>query len=539
MFEAFRRYVSTDLAIDLGTANTLIYVRDRGIVLDEPSVVAIRHEGGPQGRKTIQAVGHEAKAMLGKVPGNIEAIRPMKDGVIADFTVTEQMLKQFIKMVHPRSFFKPSPRIIICVPCGSTQVERRAIRESALGAGARDVFLIEEPMAAAIGAGLPVSEASGSMVVDIGGGTTEVGVISLGGMVYKGSVRVGGDRFDEAIINYIRRNYGMLIGEPTAEAIKKKIGSAFPGSEVKEMEVKGRNLSEGVPRSFTISSNEILEALTDPLNNIVSAVKNALEQTPPELGADIAERGMMLTGGGALLRDLDRLLAEETGLIVPLSEWALREAAKQARSWQQAFGFADAIAVNLPSRLFERSDLVEHIHQCVTSCGVPHRVIQLEITEDNLMKELQNVIPALHRLNEIGVEISIDDFGTGYSSLAYLTTLPISELKIDRSFVRDLGITPQSSAVVTAIIALARSLGLRVVAEGVETLRQMEVLHRLGCGLMQGFLFSRGVPPDELQSWLEQTVLPRKAAWIGAASAIEAAPARAAVAAGGRPRRSR
>jgi rod shape-determining protein MreB len=235
----------------------------------------------------------------------------MKDGVIADFTVTEQMLKQFIRMVHPRSTFRPSPRIIICVPCGSTQVERRAIRESALGAGASEVYLIEEPMAAAIGAGLPVSEASGSMVV---------GVISLGGMVYKGSVRVGGDKFDEAIISYIRRNYGMLIGEPTAEAIKKNIGSAFPGSEVKEMEVKGRNLSEGVPRSFTISSNEILEALTDPLNQIVSAVKTALEHTPPELGADIAERGMMLTGGGALLRDLDRLLAEETGLPVLVAE---------------------------------------------------------------------------------------------------------------------------------------------------------------------------------------------------------------------------
>jgi rod shape-determining protein MreB and related proteins len=320
MFPSLRRYFSTDLAIDLGTANTLIFVRDKGIVLDEPSVVAIRHEGGPQGKKTIQAVGKEAKAMLGKVPGNIEAIRPMKDGVIADFTVTEQMLKQFIKMVHPRSMMRPSPRIIICVPCGSTQVERRAIRESALGAGASEVYLIEEPMAAAIGAGLPVSEASGSMVVDIGGGTTEVGVISLGGMVYKGSVRVGGDKFDEAIINYIRRNYGMLIGEPTAESIKKQIGSAFPGSEVKEMEVKGRNLSEGVPRSFTVSSNEILEALTDPLNQIVSSVKNALEQTPPELGADIAERGMMLTGGGALLRDLDRLLAEETGLPVLVAE---------------------------------------------------------------------------------------------------------------------------------------------------------------------------------------------------------------------------
>ena len=320
MFGFLSGYFNNDLAIDLGTANTLIYVRGKGIVLDEPSVVAIRQEGGPNGKKVIQEVGLAAKQMLGRTPGNITAIRPMKDGVIADFTVTEQMLKHFIKKVHDSRLFSPSPRIIICVPCGSTQVERRAIRESAIGAGASRVYLIEEPMAAAIGADLPVGEATGSMVVDIGGGTTEVGVISLGGMVYKGSVRVGGDKFDEAIISYIRRNYGMLIGEPTAEAIKKNIGSAFPGSEVKEMEVKGRNLSEGVPRSFTISSNEILEALTDPLNNIVSAVKNALEQTPPELGADIAERGMMLTGGGALLRDLDRLLAEETGLPVLVAE---------------------------------------------------------------------------------------------------------------------------------------------------------------------------------------------------------------------------
>src|SRR5215208_3286258 len=320
MFGFLGGYFSNDLAIDLGTANTLIYVQGKGIVLNEPSVVAIRQEGGPNGKKVIQEVGIAAKQMLGRTPGNITAIRPMKYGVIADFTVTEQMLKQFIKKVHSNRLFKPSPRIIICVPCGSTQVERRAIRESAIGAGASRVYLIEEPMAAAIGAGLPVSEASGSMVVDIGGGTTEVGVISLGGMVYKGSIRVGGDKFDEAIINYIRRNYGMLIGEPTAEMIKKNIGSAFPGSEVKEIEVKGRNLSEGVPRSFTISSNEILEALTDPLNQIVSSVKNALEQTPPELGADIAERGMMLTGGGALLRDLDRLLAEETGLPVLVAE---------------------------------------------------------------------------------------------------------------------------------------------------------------------------------------------------------------------------
>ena len=320
MFGLFRNYFSNDLAIDLGTANTLIYMRDKGIVLDEPSVVAIRQEGGPNGKKTILAVGKEAKQMLGRVPGNIEAIRPMKDGVIADFTITEQMLKQFIKMVHETKLLKPSPRIIICVPCGSTQVERRAIRESALGAGASQVYLIEEPMAAAIGAGLPVSEASGSMVVDIGGGTTEVGVMSLGGMVYKGSIRVGGDKFDEAIINYIRRNYGMLIGEQTSEAIKKTIGSAFPGSEVKDMEIRGRNLSEGIPRSFTLTSNEILEALTDPLNQIVTAVKVALEQTPPELASDIADRGMMLTGGGALLRDLDRLLLEETGLPVHIAE---------------------------------------------------------------------------------------------------------------------------------------------------------------------------------------------------------------------------
>src|SRR5260363_96545 len=280
MFGFLRRYFSNDLAIDLGTANTLIYMRGKGIVLDEPSVVAIRQEGGPNGKKTIQA------------------IRPMKDGVIADFTVTEQMIKQFIKMAHESRRSAPSPRIIICVPCGSTQVERRAIKEAAHGAGASQVYLIEEPMAAAIGSGLPVSEATGSMVVDIGGGTTEVGIVSLGGIVYKGSVRVGGDKFDEAIVNYIRRNYGMLIGEQTAETIKKNIGAAFPGSKIKEIEVRGRNLSEGIPRSFTVSSNEILEALTEPLNQIVSQVKIALEHTPPELGADVADRGMMLTGGG-------------------------------------------------------------------------------------------------------------------------------------------------------------------------------------------------------------------------------------------------
>jgi rod shape-determining protein MreB and related proteins len=313
-------YFSTDMAIDLGTANTLIYVRGQGIVLNEPSVVAIREEGGANSKKMIQQVGLAAKQMLGRTPGNITAIRPMKDGVIADFTVTEQMLKMFIRKVNPPRLFSANPRIVICVPYGSTQVERRAIREAAYGAGARKVELIEEPMAAALGADLPVETPTGSMVVDIGGGTTEVGVISLGGIVYSNSVRVGGDKFDEAIINYIRRNYGMLIGEVTAEFIKEEIGSAFPGSEVREIEVKGRNLAEGIPRSFTISSNEILEALAEPLNNIVSAVKTALEHTPPELGADIAEQGLVITGGGALLRDIDRLIMEETGLSVIVAE---------------------------------------------------------------------------------------------------------------------------------------------------------------------------------------------------------------------------
>jgi len=311
---------SNDLSIDLGTANTLIYVRGQGIVLNEPSVVAIRQDRGPGGPKSIAAVGTEAKLMLGRTPGNITAIRPLKDGVIADFTITEKMLQHFIHKVHEARFFKPSPRVLICVPCGSTQVERRAIRESAAGAGAREVYLIEEPMAAAIGAGMPVDEARGSMVLDIGGGTSEVAVISLNGIVYSSSVRIGGDRFDDAVINYVRRNYGTLIGEATAERIKHEIGSAYPGKEVKEIEVKGRNLSQGIPRSFTLNSNEILEALQEPLAGIVGAVKTALEQTPPELGADVAERGIVLTGGGALLRDLDKLLMEETGLPVVVAD---------------------------------------------------------------------------------------------------------------------------------------------------------------------------------------------------------------------------
>ncbi|MCS3903168.1 rod shape-determining protein MreB [Methylohalomonas lacus] len=319
MLNKIRGLFSNDLSIDLGTANTLIYVRGKGIVLNEPSVVAIRQSEG-NNSKTICAVGAEAKRMLGRTPGHITAIRPLKDGVIADFTVTEKMLQYFIHAVHGNTLFKPSPRVLVCVPCGSTQVERRAIRESAAGAGASAVYLIEEPMAAAIGAGMPVSDPRGSMVLDIGGGTTEVAVISLNGIVYSESIRVGGDRFDEAIMNYVRRNYGTMIGEVTAERIKHEIGCAFPANEVKEMEVRGRNLAEGIPRSFTLNSNEILEALQEPLAGIVGAVKTALEKTPPELGSDVAERGLVVTGGGALLRDLDRLLMEETGLPVIVAE---------------------------------------------------------------------------------------------------------------------------------------------------------------------------------------------------------------------------
>ncbi|HDK02916.1 MAG TPA: rod shape-determining protein, partial [Gammaproteobacteria bacterium] len=316
MFKRLWGIFSNDLSIDLGTANTLIYVRGQGIVLNEPSVVAIRQDRGPGGARAIAAVGIEAKRMLGRTPGNITAIRPLKEGVIADFTVTEKMLQYFIRKVHENKVFRPSPRVLVCVPCGSTQVERRAIRESAGGAGAREVYLIEEPMAAAIGAGLPVDEARGSMVLDIGGGTSEVAVISLNGIVYSSSVRIGGDKFDDAITNYVRRNYGTLIGEATAERVKHEIGAAFPGNEVREIEIRGRNLAEGVPRSFTLNSNEILEALQEPLSGIVGAVRTALEQTPPELGSDVAERGIVLTGGGALLRDIDRLLMEETGLPV-------------------------------------------------------------------------------------------------------------------------------------------------------------------------------------------------------------------------------
>ncbi len=322
MLKRLRGHFSHDLSIDLGTANTLIYIKSRGIVLNEPSVVSLQKDP-VRGGQIVVAVGTEAKKMLGRAPGHITVVRPMKDGVIADFTYTEKMLQYFINKVHGHGFLRPSPRVLVCVPFGSTQVERRAIKESAEGAGARRVDIVPEPMAAAVGAGVPVHEARGSMILDIGGGTSEVAVLSLNGIVYAASIRMGGDKFDEAIIQYVRRNYGILIGEATAEHIKIKIGSAYPDEQVREISVTGRNLSEGVPRGFTLNSNEILEALTEPLQAIVSAVRQALEQTPPDLGSDVAERGIVLTGGGALLRNIDKLLSEETGLPVVVAEDSL------------------------------------------------------------------------------------------------------------------------------------------------------------------------------------------------------------------------
>ena len=311
-------WLSADMAIDLGTANTLVYVKGRGIVLNEPSVVAIAEE---KGKKKVLAVGDEAKMMLGRTPGYIQAIRPLRDGVIADFEVAEEMIKHFIRKVHNRRSFA-SPIIIVCVPSGSTAVERRAIQESAESAGARRVFLIEEPMAAAIGAGLPVTEPTGSMVVDIGGGTTEVAVLSLGGIVYSRSVRVGGDKLDEAIIAYIRRNHNLLIGEGSAERIKKEIGSACPPADGdgRTMEIKGRDLMNGVPKELLVSERQIAESLTEPVGAIIEAVKVALEHTAPELAADIVDKGIVLTGGGALLSNLDYVLRHATGLPVSIAD---------------------------------------------------------------------------------------------------------------------------------------------------------------------------------------------------------------------------
>jgi rod shape-determining protein MreB len=318
MFGRLLGLLSADMAMDLGTANTLVYVKGRGIVLNEPSVVAI---ATIKGKKQVVAVGEEAKQMLGRTPGNIQAIRPLRDGVIADFEVTEEMIKHFIRKIHRRRGFA-TPQIIVCVPSGSTPVERRAIQESAESAGARRVYLIEEPMAAAIGAGLPVTEPTGSMIVDVGGGTTEVAVLSLGGIVYCRSVRVGGDKMDEAIIAYIRRNHNLLVGESTAEKIKKEIGSAClpEDGEGRVMPIKGRDLMNGVPKEIVISERQIAESLAEPVGAIVEAVKVALEHTAPELAADIVDKGIVLTGGGALLGNLDRVLRHSTGLSVSIAD---------------------------------------------------------------------------------------------------------------------------------------------------------------------------------------------------------------------------
>ncbi|MCK9377000.1 MAG: rod shape-determining protein [Syntrophobacterales bacterium] len=311
-------WFSNDLAIDLGTANTLVYVKGKGIVLSEPSVVAVRKNDRDH-RSRVLAVGRDAKMMLGRTPGNIVAIRPMKDGVIADFEITEAMLRHFIRKVHNRrSLIRP--RIIICVPSGITPVEKRAVRESAESAGAREVYLIEEPMAAAIGAGLPITEPICNMVVDIGGGTSEVAVISLAGIVYSRSVRVGGDKMDEAILQYVKRTYNLLIGERTAEIIKTTIGNAYPSGEVEAMDVKGRDLVTGIPKIINVNSDEVRQAIQEQIDAIVAAVKTALEQTPPELAADIVDRGIYLTGGGALLKNLDILLHQETGLPIKIAD---------------------------------------------------------------------------------------------------------------------------------------------------------------------------------------------------------------------------
>jgi rod shape-determining protein MreB len=308
---------SNDLAIDLGTANTLVYLKGKGIVVSEPSVVAVQKDA--VGQHNVLAVGMEAKKMLGRTPGSIVAIRPMKDGVIADFDITEKMLRYFIQKVHNRKTLV-RPRIVICVPSGITQVEKRAVKESAESAGAREVYLIEEPMAAAIGAGLPLTEASGNMIVDIGGGTTEVAIISLAGVVYAKSVRVGGDKLDEAIVQHLKRKYNLLIGDRTAEQIKIEIGSAYPDEDIRKMEVKGRDLVSGIPKTLEIDSLEIREALAETVNAIVEAVRIALERTPPELAADIVDKGIVLAGGGAYLRNLDILLRDETGLPVVIAE---------------------------------------------------------------------------------------------------------------------------------------------------------------------------------------------------------------------------
>lgn len=340
MFNGVLGFFSSDIGIDLGTANTLVYVKDHGIVLREPSVVAVQ-----AGTSKVLAVGDEAKRMLGRTPANIVAVRPLKDGVIADFEITEQMLRHFIQKVHGgRRMFKPKPRVVIAVPSGITEVEKRAVKDSATHAGAREVYLIEEPMAAAIGVGLPVQDAAGNMIVDIGGGTTEVALISLSGIVFARSVRVAGDELDEAIVQYMKRAYNLMIGERTAEEIKIKIGSAYPVEKENSMEVKGRDLVAGLPKTLTVTSQEVREALLEPISTIVDSVRITLERCPPEMSADLVDRGIVLAGGGALLRGLDKLLQEETGLPVIVADDPLSAVAEGTGKVLSEIKFLRAVA---------------------------------------------------------------------------------------------------------------------------------------------------------------------------------------------------
>ena len=344
MFQRLRDFASYDFAVDLGTANSLIYVDGKGIVLNEPSVIAQRTDYPPDDPKSIAAVGSEARRMLGRAPGSISVVRPLRDGVVANFTLTQAMLKFFINAAHDARLFKPRPRVLIGIPSGSTQVERRAIRECASVAGVRKVNLIEEPLAAALGAGIEISAPTGTMVLDIGGGTAEVAVISLNGIVYAESIRTGGDRFDDVITAYVRRQHGIVIGETTAQTIKHTIGSAYPLSEVKDIAVRGGNLAEGLPRQFKLNSSEILDALQEPLFSIVALVRRALENTPPELASDVAERGVILTGGGSLLPGIDRLISEDTSVPALIADDPLTCVARGAG---QALAFLDRSDVHI------------------------------------------------------------------------------------------------------------------------------------------------------------------------------------------------
>ncbi len=465
MFKKFRGMFSNDLSIDLGTANTLIYVKGQGIVLNEPSVVAIRQDraGSP---KSVAAVGHDAKQMLGRTPGNIAAIRPMKDGVIADFFVTEKMLQHFIKQVHSNSFMRPSPRVLVCVPVGATQVERRAIRESAQGAGAREVFLIEEPMAAAIGAGLPVSEATGSMVVDIGGGTTEVAVISLNGVVYSSSVRIGGDRFDEAIINYVRRNYGSLIGEATAERIKHEIGSAYPGDEVREIEVRGRNRG---PRLYQkpavtvegeVHHREIMSRIYDGTQELLPAEYMPLVQ---QLG---------------LAESYDR---QQVSRIIPLlAQWP-----------EETLAFPLCVD-SILQRSFQRW-LRDTLLQCEKS---QRRRILIELAEADVCQHIDRLRPVLRLLSGLGCRLAVSKAGLTVVSTSYIKSLQVEIVKLHPGLVRSIDKRDENQLFVQSLTGACAGTRAQVFAASVRTRNEWQTLKERGIHGGQGDFFASPEPID-------------------------------------------